>query len=607
MRIRITQFGLNILFLATFFGCETSPSIEPTKAISHTHTPTVGEQSESQGIGNRVQQRHPNGAVAADSGVASDAGVEILRKGGNAVDAAVATGFTLAVVRPFSCGLGGGGFMLIHDPAANEGQGKAWALDYRETAPAAVGPSYYEDLTKPASGYRSSLYGGHASGVPGEVPGLLAAHARWGVLDLKTVMAPAIRAAQDGFEIDARYRSAIQRVASIRTNHPDLRPATNWLWTHLCGKGDLQTGDTLQQPELAAFLTRISQEGITAWNGDVDTNSAAPLIAGVARAFDGALTATDIREYTPRWRTPLIAEGIFAGYDAILMPPPSSGGVVILQSLTMLNQRLEDAGNPKMDSPAFTHLLTETLKHGFADRARYLADPDFAPVPIELLVDPERISTTAHSIDLNTTQPQEAYGVIGPPPDDSGTSHYSVIDSTGMTVAATETINGTFGSMVAVPELGIVLNNEMDDFTTVRGKANLFGLRQSDWNVPEPGKRPLSSMSPTILLKDGKTAITAGASGGPRIITGTLQVILRMMYENLSPVDAVAAPRIHHQWMPHTLLLESDALSLKPSLEAFGHEVQSTVGVGVVQTIRVHKNAYEPASDSRKGGRAAGY
>jgi gamma-glutamyltranspeptidase/glutathione hydrolase len=279
----------------------------------------------------------------------------------------------------------------------------------------------------------------------------------------------------------------------------------------------------------------------------------------------------------------------------------------MLQALSMLDSRLEDAGNPPMDSPAFSHLLTEALKHGFADRAQYLADPDFAPVPMDELTSKARIDAIAKSIDLQHTKPTNTYGVVGPPPDDSGTSHYSVIDSEGMTVAATETINGTFGSMVAVPELGFILNNEMDDFTTIRGEANLFGLRQSDWNVPEPGKRPLSSMSPTILLKDGKTAATAGASGGPRIITGTLQVLLRIIYEGRTPVDAIAAPRLHHQWLPENLLLEKGALIMQPSLEAFGHTVKETGGVGVVQAIRVHDGEYEPAADPRKGGRAAGY
>ena len=601
---------LPLLPLIALLGCEstaTKPTQTPTMATASTTSEKAQSPEQAKvNYSSETQRRYANGAVAADSPVASEAGVEILRKGGNAVDAAVATGFTLAVVRPFSCGIGGGGFMIIYDPSANNGEGDSWALDYRETAPSGVASDYYETHPETASGYRPSLYGGRAAGVPGEIPGLLAAHARFGTLQLGEVLEPAIRAAREGFQIDASYLGAIKRVQSIRKTHPDLRPASAWLWSHLCGSGSLKIGDRLKQPELAAFLGEVAKEGIQAWNGS-DKNSAAPLVAGVDRAFDGVLTAKDIIDYEPRWRTPLVVDDLFGGYDAILMPPPSSGGIVMLQVLGILNQRLNDAGNPPMDSPAFSHLLTEALKHGFADRARYLADPDFAPVPLDTLKSSQRIDGIANSIDLEHTQPTQSYGVVGPPPDDAGTSHYSVIDSHGMTVAATETINGTFGSLVAVPEIGIVLNNEMDDFTTIRGEANLFGLKQSDWNVPEPGKRPLSSMSPTILLKDGKTAATAGASGGPRIITGTLQVLLRMIYEDRTPSDAIAAPRLHHQWLPENLLLEKAAMTMQPSLEAFGHTVKETGGVGVVQAIRVHDGAYEPAADPRKGGRAAGY
>ena len=598
-----------LLPLLAILGCDaTSTNQKPSNAgadFTTSAAPLISKR-EHQEFSTETQRRYTNGAVAADSAVASKAGVEIMRNGGNAVDAAVATGFTLAVVRPFSCGLGGGGFMIIYDPSANNGNGEAWALDYRETAPSAVGPKFYEEQPETASGYRPSLYGGRAVGVPGEIPGLLAAHERWGTLTLAEVMEPAIRAARDGFLIDASYAAAVERVRTLRKEHPDLRPASSWLWRHLCGSGSLKIGDRLKQPELTAFLERLAKNGLAVWNGDV-SESAAPLVAGVDRAFDGVLTAKDISDYEPRWREPLVVDDLFAGYDAILMPPPSSGGIVMLQVLEILNQRLHDAGNPPMDSPAFSHLLTEALKHGFADRARYLADPDFAPVPMEQLQSPQRINAIARKISLQRTQPTTSYGVVGPPPDDSGTSHYSVIDAQGMTVAATETINGTFGSLVAVPELGIVLNNEMDDFTTIRGKANLFGLKQSDWNLPEPGKRPLSSMSPTILLKDGRTAATAGASGGPRIITGTLQVLLRMVYEGRTPVDAIAAPRLHHQWLPENLLLEEGAMSMQPSLEAFGHSVKKIGSVGVVQAIKVNQGAYEPASDPRKGGEAAGY
>ena len=595
MKIPVIAMTITPLVSLALLACQGPPQAaapSPQETSPPAKLATVG----------KPQPTYANGAVAADSPVASEAGVKILKAGGNAVDAAVATGFTLAVTRPFSCGIGGGGFMIVYDPDADDGRGDSWALDYRETAPSAVGPDYYADQPETASGYRPSLYGGRASGTPGEVPGLLAAHTRWGKLKLAEVMAPAIAAARDGFAVDASYLSAVRRVSAIRRQHPDLRPVSQWLWEHLCGKGELQVGDRLKQPELAAFLEKIARKGIDAWSND-----AAAIIAGANRAYDGAMLPDDIRDYQPRWRKPIFARDLFLGYEAILMPPPSSGGIVMLQVLQMMQARLGELGNPPMDSPEFTHLFTETLKHAFADRARYLADPDFAPVPMDKLRDRDRINEIAAGINLQRTGESNDYGVVAPPPDDSGTSHYSVIDDRGMTVAATETINGTFGSLLAVPEIGVVLNNEMDDFTTIPGEANLFGLRQSDWNLPEPGKRPLSSMSPTILLKDNRTAVTAGASGGPRIITGTLQVILRIIYEQMNPTDAVAAPRIHHQWLPDRLLLEEAALGLQPSLEAYGHEVKRTGGVGVVQTIRAGEAGYQPASDPRKGGRAAGY
>ncbi|MCH2162287.1 MAG: gamma-glutamyltransferase [Phycisphaerales bacterium] len=598
--MRPTALLLMLILLPA--GCQSPESMSSQPA-----TGSAADQSTIQRPDNtRGQVSYANGAVAADSPVASQAGVTILKAGGNAVDAAVATGFALAVTRPFSCGIGGGGFMIVYDPEAEEGQGKAWALDYRETAPARVDPDYYAEQAKTASGYRPSLYGGRASGVPGEIPGLLAAHSRWGTLDLPTILAPAIAAATDGFEIDASYLGAIRRVEAIRRKHPDLRPVSQWLWEHLCGSGKLAIGDRLRQPELAAFLKRLAEFGLDAWNGP-GADTAAPLVAGVNRAYDGMMSVDDVQNYAPRWRQPIIVRDVFQDYDALLMPPPSSGGVVMAQVMQMLQLRLDELDNPPMDSPAFAHLFAEALKHGFADRARYLADPDFAPVPIDELRDPERIKLTARSIDLTKTQPTTTYGVVAPPPADSGTSHYSVIDSNGMTVAATETINGTFGSLLVIPEIGVVMNNEMDDFTTIRGEANLFGLRQSDWNLPEPGKRPLSSMSPTILLRNGETAVTAGASGGPRIITGTLQVLLRIIYEGRTPVDAVSAPRIHHQWLPENLLLEEQALHLQPSLEAYGHDIKTTGGVGVVQAIRVHEDGFQPASDPRKGGQPAGY
>lgn len=549
--------------------------------------------------------RHRRGAVAADSTVASEAGIEIMKAGGNAVDAAIATALTLCVTRPYSCGLGGGGFMLVFDPAT----GEATALDFRETCPSGIGPETYVDRPPTASGYDPSMYGGLAAAVPGEIAGLVAAHERWGTLPLSTLVAPAVRAARDGFAVDADHLRAVDRVRERREQHPDLRPASNWVWRNLCGSGDLAVGDVLTQPALADFLERIGREGLDAWSGP---NGVANLVAGVDRAYDGALSAADIRDYEVVWRTPIIDRDAFHEVDAILMPPPSSGGIAIVQVLRMVDAREEAFGDPQPGDPAHAELLVGALRHAFADRARHLADPAYATVPLDTLLDHDRIATAASLIEPGRTVPHDDCGTLPAdweprPIDDAGTSHFSVIDADGLTVACTQTINGYFGSFVAVPDIGVVLNNEMNDFTTVPGERNMFGLAQSDRNLPEPGKRPLSSMSPTILVRDGRTLMTVGASGGPRIITGTLQVILRVLDGGENATQAVRSPRLHEQWIPETVRLEPGLASVADSLSAAGYDVEETDGVGVVQAILVHEDGYEPASDPRKGGEPAGW
>lgn len=548
--------------------------------------------------------RHANGAVAADSKLASEAGVEILKAGGNAVDAAIATALTLSVTRPYSCGIGGGGFMLIFV----EQTGESRALDYRETCPSRVGPKYYANLPPPASGYDPSLYGGRAVGIPGQLPGMIAAHEAFGTLPLEVLVAPAIRAARAGFAVDANYLAAVEKVRSLRKSHPDLRPTSRWVWDNLCRRGVIEVGDIIQQPKLAEYLERFGREGIAAWSGP---DGIAALLTGVNRAFDGVLRPRDIEDYKVVWREPLVVENVFDDYDALLMPPPSSGGIAIAQVLAMMEHRLPSAGDPLPGTAAYSHLMTESMRHAFADRARHLADADFVDVPVDRLLDRGSIEAAADRIRFDGVLATDSCGVIegGPPDvlDDEGTSHFSVIDSNGMTVACTQTINGTFGSLLAVPEIGVILNNEMNDFTTIPGDSNLFGLTQSDRNLPESGKRPLSSMSPTILLQDGRTSITAGGSGGPRIITGTLQVLLGVIHGGKNAREAVEASRLHHQWKPEVLRLEAGLLELRPDLEATGHVVQETGGVGVVQAIVVHEDGLEPASDPRKGGSAAGW
>lgn len=550
-------------------------------------------------------ETYRRGAVAADSRIASDAGVEIMTLGGNAVDAAVATGFTLCVSRPYSCGIGGGGFMLIHDPST----GESHCLDFRETSPSGVGPAYYPSLAETPSGYDPSLYGGRAVGIPGQIPGLLAAHERFGSLPLATVLAPAIRAAEEGVEVDPHYRSAIGQIEALRRRHPDLRPASNWIWRRLCLEGREDPNERVLQPALGRFLRRLAADGVAAWSGP---DGVADLVAGVDRAWDGVLTASDIRDYRPVWREPLIVPDIYEDVDAVLMPPPSSGGIALAQIITIVDRAGPAFGDPSPDDPEYAELLVAAFRHAFADRARHLADPDFVEVPVEALLDRDRLDEIASELRPGEVVSDEACGVLPAPaatvpPDDRGTSHFSVIDANGMTVACTQTINGTFGSLIAVPDIGVVLNNEMNDFTTRSGDANLFGLTQSDRNAPEPGKRPLSSMSPTILLRDGRTVATAGASGGPRIITGVAQVLLRHLATNEESWDAIAAPRIHHQWSPDVVRHERSTSPWNPRFETLEFELRPIDSVGIVQAIFVDETGLKPASDPRKGGAAAGW
>ena len=593
--LRIVLAGIPLV------GCDapgprgrTTPDGAPPPAV------TAAEETTPSPTGLRFQR----GAVASDSPVASRAGVEIMRAGGNAVDAAIATSFALAVTRPYSTGLGGGGFMLVFDPST----GESTALDFRETCPRGVDPDFYVEQIPTASGYDPSMYGGRAVAVPGQVPGLMAAHERWGSLPLPTILGPAIRAASEGFPVDADHLRAVDRVRAIRAAHPDLRPTSAWVWTNLCGSGEIEVGDVLVQPALASYLERLGREGIAAWSGE---KGVAPLVAGVDRAFDGVLTADDLRDYTVAWRRPLVVEDVHDGIDAIVMPPPSSGGIALAQVLRMVDRRRASFGDPVPGDPSYAELLVGAFRHAFADRARYLADPGFADVPIEDLLDLAAIDAAAERLVPGAIVPHDECGVL-PPRDGqgrgtTGTSHFSVVDETGLTVACTETINGYFGSLVAIPDIGVVLNNEMNDFTTNPGESNMFGLAQSMDNLPEPGKRPLSSMSPTIIVRDGRTLMTAGASGGPRIITGTIQVILEVLHGGRGAAEAIEAGRVHHQWSPEVARIEPGRERTADHLRTVGHEVESTRSVGVVQAIVIHEDGMEPASDPRKGGSPAGW
>lgn len=573
------------------------------------------ESGEGFRVSDEFHGRFARAAVAADHATASAAGAEILARGGNAVDAAVATSFALSVVRPYSCGIGGGGFMVIkfnHDPKHGN---LATTLNYRETTPAAVDEDFYEKLTDADASTR----GGTSVAIPGTVAGLLLALEKYGTLDRATVMAPAIRAADQGFVADAHYVDSVQTVIKWYRKDPARQQRLPFVWKRFLREGRIKPGDRIRLPEQAEALRLIARDGKDAfYSGPI----ASEIVATIAND-GGVMTADDLAAYQPREVEPLSAAA--SRLTLLTMRPPSSGGIVLVQmlaeSLASLNVPPADRdaaarsatllGVDRSDAAAL-HLQIEKLKHAFADRARWLADPQFARVPTDALLSLEYFRERIHRIDPARTQPVESYGLVAQLPEDHGTSHFSVVDPHGNAVACTETINLVFASCLAVEKYGFVLNDEMDDFTTRRGKPNAFKLVQSDRNLPQPGKRPLSSMTPTIILDDeGQPFIIAGASGGPRIITGTLQAVFNVLASNASAGQAVAAPRLHHQWQPDVLGAEPGALTREVSaaLRKKGHVIERTEQVGNVQLIRRARdgNGWEAASDPRKGGRPAGF
>ena len=547
----------------------------------------------------------------------------MLKKGGNAVDAAVAASFTLSVVRPYSCGVGGGGFMLIHlkkHPKVS-GLPRTIALDYREVAPSWAKPDFFETDPTCRNDPSASTNGAHAVAIPGTVAGLLEALENYGTLPRETVLAPAIRAAELGFAVDADYIRATTS-SNVSRGMKDGDRFAQFRTIYLLN-GKIKEGDILKQPEQARALRLIARDGAGAfYKGEIATAIRRVLASGGADVSEAELAA-----YRPRELAPLST--VFQGKRVFAFPPPSSGGIVLVQALGMIEARRGEFDSFEFDSSEQIHFLAEALKHSFADRSRYLADPTFIDVPVLALTSQSNARDLASRIDMKHTQPIDSYGsrlpggVVEATPD-SGTSHLSAVDSWGNAVACTETINLSFGSLVCVPGFGFLLNDQMDDFTTRRGKPNAFGLRQDDRNLPSPGKQPLSSMCPTIVLADEATTspveLVVGGSGGPWIITGTLQVLLDCVTYGIPASKAVAQARIHHQWMPNVLRIEPEIAdspehvngkerTVRAGLDSRGHELKLGKSECVVQVIRrspVAAGRYEAGSDPRKGGRPAG-
>jgi gamma-glutamyltranspeptidase/glutathione hydrolase len=538
-----------------------------------------------------------SGMVASDSAAASRAGCDILQAGGNAVDAAAAVSFALGVTRPYSTGLGGGGFMIVR-----LADGQVIVLDYRETAPAKATPDMFAAARRhDGPSPHPSRYGYLAACVPGVLAGQCRALSCSGTLPLSRVLEPAIHLAETGFELDEHFVDSATAKLDVYKKNPALRDSCGYVFNKYLGGSRLpRAGDRLVQPELARLLRSIAKDGPAFFYHG-------PVAEAIERAMcrrGGIMTAGDLAAYEVKQREPL--RTAYRDYTIISLPPPSSGGIAIAETLNVL-EHFDLGAVARRDAGLAAHYQIEALKHAFADRARWLGDPDFVPVPISHLTSGSYAAGLAKRIDEFHTAAMATYG-CAQLPEDGGTSHFCVVDRWGNVVVATETINLVFGSLAAVEEWGLILNNEMDDFSAEPGKANAFGLMQSKRNAVAPGKRPLSSMSPTIVLKGGEPVLLLGASGGPRIISSVLSVLLGVTDYGLTLEQAMLQPRPHHQWRPNEVVFDSTPpRHVVEGLIKRGHRIAAERKKGIVQAILKTESGWLGASDPRKGGRPAGY
>jgi gamma-glutamyltranspeptidase/glutathione hydrolase len=544
----------------------------------------------------------PHAIVTSVHELASRAGVEMLRSGGNAIDAAVATGFALAVVHPQAGNIGGGGFMLFRTA-----DGKSHFIDFREKAPAAATANMYLD----AQGNvvkDSSQVGYKAIGVPGSVAGLIYAEKQYGKLSIEKVVAPAIKLARDGFPLAYEDTQDLKKDAYL-AQFPESKRI------FLRDGNFYQPGEIFTQPELARTLERLAKDPDDFYHGAMARELAAAIHKG-----GGLVTAEDLAAYEVKEREPV--RGSYRGYDIISAPPPSSGGVALLEILNILEGfDLAKLGNRSGDA---IHLEAEAFRRAFYDRAEFMGDPDFAKVPVAQLIDKKYAAAWRDSIDPNHASLSQT---LKRPPrfnelereaqlhssavrEPENTTHYSVVDAEGNAVSVTTTLNDSFGARVTAEGLGFLLNDEMDDFTSKPGIPNGYGLIQGPANAIGPGKRPLSAMTPTIVLKDGKLFLVLGSPGGPTIITTVANVLIGVVDFSLDIEEAVNAPRFHHQWLPDQILVE-DRLSPDTMnvLRSKGHKLAVRHFWGDGECIMVNPTTGErlAGADGRNNGKAVGY
>jgi gamma-glutamyltranspeptidase / glutathione hydrolase len=522
----------------------------------------------------------PHEMVVAESEPAARAGLEILQHGGNAIDAAIATSLALGVTNAGSCGIGGGGFMLIYLAKT----GKLYALDYREVAPRAATADMYIRNGKPNENLART--GALAIAVPGEIAGLDAALKRFGTKKFSQDAAPAIKLARDGFPLAPHLANEVAMTAPLFFADPAFRTV------YFTSDGKPQSaGATIYNRNLAALIERLGDDpAANFYRGPV-----ADTIAAFIKERGGIVTTGDFAGYQPVWRDPIHLA--YRGYDVYTMPPPSSGGVV-LEILGILSSgNLASLG---VDSPPYLARLIEVMRQGFVDREQY-ADPAFVTVPLAELLSAKHIADAR----------DRAFHHTGLPPmtvaHDHGTSNFAIVDKAGNVVDVTTTVNTVFGAKLMVPSLGLILNNEMDDFGVAPGVPNAFKLLGEKNNAVAPGKRPLSSMSPIIALENGRPALVAGGSGGPTIISGVTQVTLDLLDFRLNPGTALAEPRIHQQAEPDLVFVEeSMPVKTKAQLTAMGYQLKVVPKLGAVNAIRIKPGALRGTFDPRKGGGAVG-
>ncbi len=556
--------------------------------------------------GNMVQPTHaPKAMVASVHPEASQAGVEIMKQGGNAVDAAVAVGFALAVVHPQAGNIGGGGFMLFR-----RANGEVHFVDYREKAPAKASANMYLDSNGEVIKDMSTL-GYKAIGVPGSVAGMVYAEKHWGRLTLAQVMEPAIRLARDGFTLD--YAEAMD------LRHPGLEKFPDSYRIFERDGNYYQPGEVFRQPELAKTLERIAENPDDFYHGSLARELAAAMQRG-----GGLITTEDLASYEVKERQPI--RGTYRGYEIISAPPPSSGGVALVESLNILEgYDLAKEGNRSAES---IHLTAEAFERAYFDRAEFMGDPDFSKIPVAQLIDKRYAGAWRETIVIRRATPSgdlkrpavfnqlDRYAKEHPQgrpiKEPENTTHYSVFDADGNAVSVTTTLNGSFGSKVTAEGLGFLMNNEMDDFASKQGVPNMYGLIQGPANAIGPGKRPLSAMTPTIVLKDGKLFMVLGTPGGPTITTTVANILMGVVDYGLNIQESVNAPRFHNQWLPDEIMMEHIGFSPDTIgiLEHMGHKINVRPGFwGDAECIAIDPKTGERlgASDGRNAGKAIGY